>query len=88
MATTKIKPEPMRIARVLKETAGDGPSSYVIRIYDDTGCPEAFFDSNTLNNRAALEFMLMAMRGIKKVDKVVFSRECLELEELWKENLA
>jgi hypothetical protein len=73
-----------RRARVLKETAGDGPSSYVVRIYDPDGRLENFFDSDTLNSRAALEFVILAVKGL---DVVEFGKECSELEELWKKNL-
>jgi hypothetical protein len=86
---TKSKPLPdsQRTARVLKETAGDGPSSYVVRVYDGESRLEKLFDSSTLNKSVAVRFILLARQQLE-IDKIEFSPECSELEELWKKSLS
>lgn len=83
---TKKEALAQRTAKVRKETAGDGPSSYVVRVYDTHGCLDDFFDSSTLNPQAALEFVLLATRN-SKVERVEFGEECKEIATLWKYNL-
>lgn len=87
MATKAKQPDPYRTARVLKENAGDGPSSYVIRIYDSKGRLENFYDSSTLNNSVAVRYVLLAKQQME-IEKVEFGPECSELEKLWNKSLS
>lgn len=78
-------------AIVAKETPGCMPASYVIRIYEGWAKPDeeddaiAEYDTNTINLRAATEFLAMATRKHNvEPEDVHFDDAAEDLEPTWR----
>jgi hypothetical protein len=81
------------VAVVTKESIGGVPSTYIIRIYvlvvgtiapetifDDAGAV-AIYDTNTINLRAATEYIALASQEYSvAAEDVYFRDECYDLE--------